>query len=469
MNNRILSCSAQVQTDSLSVFLDLSRLSDQVAESFLRIFPSSFSASLSGNCLHETSLQSFQESVAKEYQQLSKADGVEFATIVSAFFHECKHTHDMRATRIGAELLLSELQTYGGISRLIEELKNWRIANDGASIPLPIISKFELFDDQFASTIRDLADRRATTTDWWNKPSGVSSREMHQTLPGFSIRSLFETSGYYVQLEWLFRTFGPEVASMVNEAICGDNPATDYSRPLYVLMMLLQARGINHEPDVEDLSWLIFFALNCAGIHEAFDQSTKVTKDHPGTWFDQFCSAYSSMPLKSHYQQGENGLNAVETVFRNSGLTGQSIYESASQQIESRQKEVMQRMFSMNNNESILIATEIATDFREMQRIIFTNREYHHPLGYIHLLLSGNLRPVHVWVRNKDKSIVDFLTASIMTGNHIGGHRFASKSSAQTTLLLSGRSIGRKRFFDDYVFKELTSSSGHNLKFRLVR
>jgi len=117
--------------------------------------------------------------------------------------------------------------------------------------------------------------------------------------------------------------------------------------------------------------------------------------------------------------------------------------------------------------EPILIATEVAADFRAMQRIISEQPQYHLPLGYVHMLVSGQLTAVHVRVNNPNGMLGDFRTPSEIPSNHVGGSRVASEAAQQMRILLNGRNM-RGTFFEDAVFKRLKSAppDGRGLIFR---
>jgi hypothetical protein len=110
---RFSGCRARVQTNSLSVLLDLTGLAPNVSDLFRKAFRLELPST--EDQLPQQSISNFQDTCIASFKKLDTLnhdDALEFAIITSSFFHECKHVHDMRGTWIGAELLLADLTVF---------------------------------------------------------------------------------------------------------------------------------------------------------------------------------------------------------------------------------------------------------------------------------------------------------------------------------------------------------------------
>jgi hypothetical protein len=105
-----------------------------------------------------------------------------------------------------------------------------------------------------------------------------------------------------------------------------------------------------------------------------------------------------------------------------------------------------------------------------MQQALAMRPEYHSALGYVGLLVSGELTTVHVRVNNSDGTLGDFRTPSHTPSNQIGGARASSEASQQMHILLRGRNL-RGTFFEDAVHRRLKAPppKGWGLTFALSR
>jgi hypothetical protein len=84
--------------------------------------------------------------------------------------------------------------------------------------------------------------------------------------------------------------------------------------------------------------------------------------------------------------------------------------------------------------------------------------------------LRGEFLSVYTRVRAEDGSHGDFLTASRIPANHVGGIRHASSSSQKMRTLLRGRVLRNGNFFEESIFQTLKGSgpNDHGLKFRRI-
>lgn len=467
-------CGLSVRTDSLTVFIDFRRLPSSVASALRRTLgvPEEYG----GNFLHNSDGFAVQERARREFLdllELNPASAFQYATALSAFFHETRHVHDLRATRIGAELLLCEFEVYCGIERTISSLKSWLDADKKRKIRIPLhrtISDY-LNDETFPSgRLCKSIEVAKRTASYWDAPSSL------RTLPGTSLRDIFEALGFVTQIEWVRDVFGSAVAGEVAEKTLGRKPfASPYFRPLAVLAAFCHARGVEFDPEPHDLSLLLFESLNVVGLDEAFKDGTP-TKYHPGAWFDRFALYYAHLATRDDVPPEKRARAAVWFALRSEdfGELGPRI-ELANEKISEKQDQLLKEMIGnavdgKGGDEALLLLSEIAIDFRDMQRIISNEDNYFVPSRYVDALMRGDFHYVFVRVLTEDGRLEDFRTASGIPGNHAGGVRHASLNSQIARLLISGRDIRSGTFFEEIVFGDLTDRSvkGHGLRFRVA-
>lgn len=470
---RLAATQAQVHTDSLTVLLDLQRVGRPVADALRTVLQ--LPASPGGLQLPAQTFESFQRRARGGFERLahdSPLDALEFATLVSAFLHECRHVHDMRATRVGAELLLADLPVYAGSSTLIDRLTEWHAANRGRHVSLPLTAGLGAFGAGFndiAAQAQRSADRRSRVARWWG------ARSRGRTVPGHSIHALFEALGFAVQAEWLAATFGPEVASTIVDTVFEDDVvAHRYVRPVTVLASLCAQRGVAFDPELHDLSWLLVYALNVSGLREAFAEDGTPTPRHPGSWFDEFAVKYAALAARPDLARELVAPYAVELATQQAGIGGMSErFQVANAAIQEEQDNTLRQLVEggLRQSEPLLIATEVAIDFRHMHGVLAEHPEYHQPLGYVEMLVSGVLTRVYVRIAGADGHVGDFTTASDIPANHVGAMLAASEASQQMRLLLDGRAFPDATFLEDDVHRRLTSPppDGRGLSVRVRR
>ncbi len=465
--SRLRDCRSQVHTDSLTVALDLSLTSPIAASAFRNAL--FIPKAPQGLILQSQNLDIFQHNVRAVFAELSAQDpqsAFEFVTLLSTLFHECRHVHDMRCTRTGAELLLADLRVYSGIGKSLDRLLQWSRASNDEPIPLPVVARLGRFDGNF----KDVADFLGAAKNKRDRINNIwQSRSKGPCIPGHSIHSLYEALGFSVQIEWLAATFGREVADFFLEATIGPKSFdSEYLRPLWILARRSAAGNVQFDPEPDDLSCLIVNALNVSGLEEAYSDSG-VTENHPGTWFDRFCERYISLGRVAGPVVDKPLRSVVMTMQKYSRELGQVI-NAGTQKIRSLQDEALKDLVlpsfdRMHISEPILLATEVAVDYVEMQQLIYKKRrEYHAPMGYVELLLSGDLTPVFVRMKNEDGDLTDFRMPSYVP-TQVGGSRIASEASQQMRVLLNGRSRGGGDFFEEVVFNDLR---GKGLHFKIV-
>jgi hypothetical protein len=424
-SDRVENARAQVQTDSLTITLDLNGLQPHVAEALCRVL--GLSANPQGTSMPPQAPETFQIAARAAFRELSERtpiDAIEFAAALSALLHECRHVHDMRATRCGAELLLHDLKVYSGVSRLLDGLAEWHRGESNRHVPFPIAAGLDRLcgaGDEIFARITSAEHARGRVGRWWN------ARSRGPMLPGHSICSLFEALGFAVQIEWLASTFGGDIADNIVDAMPEGAAAEKYMRPAILLATLTATRGANLDPAAHDLSWLLVYALSVSGLDDAFIDGEPTTL-HPGTWFQKFAQQYASLSAQKEVAPALVAPYAVEAVTQQHGIGGmRERYDEANAAIQRLQEETLQSFAKdgisglRSRMEAVLIATEVAIDFREMQRVLAMRPEYHSALGYVSLLMSGELTTVHVRVNNSDGTLGDFRTPSHTPANQIGG------------------------------------------------
>ena len=422
-------------------------------------------------------MAAFQTAARTEYDRLAGCDAddaVEFAVAVSALLHECRHVHDLRATRCGAELLLHDLQVYAGATGLLEDLRQWHRAAPGRHLPFPVAAGLDQLGDAGEDTVIRIqrAERlRNRVERWWNAPS------RGPFLPGHSLRALYESLGFAVQVDWLAATFGDDVANLIVDPVRANASGNNYLRPAMQMASLMTMRGATPGPQDHALSWLLVSALSVSGLDEAFDTAGVPTASHPGTWFQKFADRYARLCAQPPVQPELLPQCAVEMVLEQHGIDGPAArYQQSDAAIQALQDRTLTSFAEggipglRRHMASLLIATEVGIDFRDMQRAIAAQPQYHLAPGYVSLLAGGGLTTVHVRVRNPDGTLGDFRTPSHTPSNHVGAARHASEASQQMRLLLRGRSLS-DNFFEEAVYQRMKAPApdGLGLSFLAVR
>lgn len=306
---------------------------------------------------------------------------------------------------------------------------------------------------------------------WWDAPS------RGPFLPGCSLRALYESLGFAVQVDWLAATFGGDVANSVVDAVRAHAASHNYLRPAMQMASLMSMRGAPPEPQDHALSWLLVSALSVSGLDSAFDADGTPSESHPGAWFQKFADRYARLCAQPPVPPALLPACAVEMVLEQQGLAGPAErYQQSDAAIQALQNRTLAFFAEggiqglRRHMESLLIATEVAIDFRDMQRAIAEQPQYHVATGYVALLVGGELTTVHVRVRHHDGTLGDFRTPSHTPSNHVGGARHASEASQQMRLLLRGRSYS-DNFFEEAVFQRMKAPTpeGLGLSFLAVR
>jgi hypothetical protein len=477
---RIQNCRAQMHTDSLTVLIDLSKVSAAVAEAFRQVLK--IPDHPEGGALVSQEISAFQSAVWAAAERLSDTDELdvlEFATLLSAFFHECRHVHDLRATRIGAELLLQDMQVYCGASLLVKELRRWQEGRPDRRLPLPLPARLDFLGSEKADIAdrftKARAERDLVAARWEATSNGF-------VLPGHSIRALFETLGFSVQVEWLYQTFGAEIAGLVFEGTIGDGDVlnTQYYRPLQTLLSLAQSKNLSLDPEQHDLPQIIVYALNLSGLDSAFEDRTS-TSLHPGVWFDRISKAYIDVYARENIPAIQKSAAAISMAAHRMGIGSLTeIFNEANCSISALQETYLrdiaqfvtkQATGDFEGFETMLLATEVAIDYRDMARLFQRSADYHHALGYVSLLLGGELTTLHVRVKVHDGYIGDFRLPSETPSNQVGGNRVASAAAQQMRFFLNGRNLADHNFFSDDVFKQLRApaADGPGLLFDVIQ
>ena len=476
---RIQNCRAQMHTDSLTVLIDISKVSPAVAEAFRSVLK--IPDHPDGGALVPQEISAFQNEVWAAAERLSDSDELyvlEFATLLSAFFHECRHVHDLRATRIGAELLLEDMQVYCGASLLVKELRRWQEGRPDRRLPLPLPARLDFLAPDQAEIVdrftKARAERDLAAARWEATSNGI-------VLPGHSIRALFETLGFSVQVEWLYQTFGAEIAGLVFEATVGDGDVlhTQYFRPLQTLLSLGQSKNLVLDPEQHDLPQMIVYALNLSGLDSAFEGRSS-TSLHPGVWFDRISKAYIDVYARDDIPAIRKSAAAISMAAHRMGIASLAqIFNEADRSISALQEAHLrdigqfvakQAGGDFEGFETVFLGTEVAIDYRDMARLFQRSADYHHALGYVSLLLGGELTTLHVRVKVHGGYIGDFRLPSETPSNQVGGNRVASAAAQQMKFFLDGRNLADRNFFSDDVFKQLRTATadGPGLLFRMA-
>ena len=470
---RVQKSYASTQTDSLTVILDLSNLTPSVAEAVGQVM--SLPAKPDGSPIPAQDPDGFTRRCRDALSQLAQkdeGDAVEFATVMSAFVHECRHVHDLRSSRMGADLLLHDLRVYSGVGELLTRLREWQACHPDRNVPLPLSGELEIFTGEFediAEKVRASLLIRDQVWTWWHTKSRTP------ILPGYSLQDLFEYVAFSTQIDWLAATFGGGIAGIVSMAILEDkHTAIKYSRPGSVMAQMAARHEPPYVPDLQDASRLFWSALNANGV-DVTVANGRATDLHAGTWFGLFQIRLVDPANRPPIPAGLDSAWACETVFEHHGVPGPvERYEAASAALQNLQTETLQGLGRSVSTpfppspEAVLIAPEVAIEYRHMNQLILANPGYHIPQTYVDLLVSGELITVHVRVIGADGTRGDFRTPSWVPSSHVGGSRVASEASQQMRLLTEGRGRVMRPYAADILTNmRATRPGGHGLRFCL--
>ncbi len=467
--SRVHKSRATTQSDSLTVILNLADMTPAVLAALKHVLL--LPDHLDGSDIPEQAPADFARRNLDALSELTVADGIEFATAISAFIHECRHVHDLRSTRMGAELLLHDLRVYSGIGALLDRLSDWQSVHPDLGIPLPLSGELELFTGEFediANKVRASLVIRERVSTWWNTRSNTPM------IPGYSIRDLFEFVAFSTQIGWLQTIFPDWIArSVFALSLDDESTANKYWRPFSVMTALASRFEPPYQIAPVDASRLFWSALNANGI-EVTVENGDATAQHPGTWFVLFGNRLVDPTDRPSYATGRESAWACEFVLAQHDVPGpKERFEAASAALDALQPKTFRDMLGPKPNrfspyEAVLVASEVAIDYRDMNRLICRDPSSHAPKRYVDLLVSGQLTTVHVRVFDASGPLGDFRTASHIPSNGVGAARIASQASQQMRLLLEGTGA----VVSPYAAEVLATMrgpgpGGHGLRFRL--
>ena len=246
-------------------------------------------------------------------------------------------------------------------------------------------------------------------------------------------------------------------------------------RPVAQLATLCEAAGVRFDPEPADVPALLLDSLNMSGIEESF-HGVSATDLHPGAWWDRFAQAYVDLAAGSDCPADQRAAYSIQLALkREAGAGLVEKIDIADQAVSEMQNEILGRIVpnggeGESQSDAILLATEVAIDFRAMQRTINSNLSYNAAAGYVALLLGDELTSVYVRLKHHDGQQIDFRTASYIAGNHIGGARHASAAAQQMHTLLKGRDLS-PNFFEEAMYRKFKDlpPKGAGLRFRVSR
>ena len=464
LGDAIRICSASAQTDSLSVVWDLTKVepaAEQAIDELLGMHQAD------GGQMVPIKFASFADACGARYNallQTNPAAALQLATMIGIFFHECRHIHDLRLTRAGAELLLLELDAYNDGPYILEALRNWQCENPNDRIFYPLkvgdLEQMGLAPDVVTAWQRS-TEQRAAMEGAWTRTS------CFKILPGLSIRNLFETLGFVVQIEVTAHAFGEKAYELIIEAMTSV-AQYDYMNPAIRLKTLCDLRSMP-EPEPLDLSILITDALTVCSITEAFFDDGRPTDRHPGAWFDRFCEVFANTPNDLHPDPRARAFDTSDTVLGRENLgTMEERIATANDVIDAELRRMgkdLVRDFRLPPGAAVQVLTEVAIDFREMQNAVKVHRDYHKPLGYAQLLLAGELTGVYLTVQTR-KGVIDLRTPSHIPANHIGACRVATCAAKEMRKLAHGPSLGSD-FLDEELLQHMLAEPPEGLGLNL--
>jgi hypothetical protein len=248
--------------------------------------------------------------------------------------------------------------------------------------------------------------------------------------------------------------------------------ATCYSRPGDVIDQLANRHRRRYRFTDKDVSVLFWSALNANGVDVNLVDAL-ATKRHAGTWFTEFATQLVDPANSTPEAEGRQAMWACETVFARRGIAENPSerYQAADTAVSALQKETYRELTRWSptpfpSPEAVLTATEVGIEYRDTNRLIFANPDYHDPAKYVSMLVSGELITVHVRLIRSDGLRGDFRTPSCTPANHVGASRVASRASQQMRLLTEG--LGDRRPFAKDVLANLRAAqpNGEGLRLR---
>ena len=370
---------------------------------------------------------------------------------------------------MGAELLLHDVQVYARVGALLDRLREWQASHPDRGIPLPLTGELEIFEgafDDIAVAVRRSVAARDRVWRWWN------TRSQRPFLPGYSLLELFEFVGIWMQVEWLARAFRPDIAEVVSTAILMDERrVTKYFRPGIVMAQLNASDVAGYEPDQQDPSRLFWSTLNTNGVDETVDDG-RATDRHAGTWFGLFVQRLMDGNRPRNVPVGLESAWAAEDVLKRHGVPGLGErFDAADRSLNELQSSTLRALVGESElrvSEPLLVALDVATDYRTMNSVIRGRPDYHRPQTYVELLLSGEFPAVHVRVMGRDGLEGNFRTPSSIPPSQVGGAHAASEASQQMRLLLEGRGTTMEPYSASVLAAlQAQPPAGRGLRFRL--
>lgn len=194
-------------------------------------------------------------------ERLGPDGRLQFAGLVGALFHELRHVHDILGSMTGALLAMHWARVVGRAKPLVDLLTMWSWSDliEDHRVPVPLDSEWLLktFEDQ--SLVDILGAVRSEL-------EGLSTTWTRWTLPGMSIRDLYETNAYLTQLLLTGEIFGYDVAEAITSRIEDDKTASFvYNRALRYV-----ANHANFDLDESAIPVLIISALEEAAPNDPY-------------------------------------------------------------------------------------------------------------------------------------------------------------------------------------------------------
>jgi hypothetical protein len=273
--------------------------------------------------------------------------------------------------------------------------------------------------------------------------------------------------GYVVQRDLSLQLFGEQAGLVMIDAISEESRRV-YLEPVRRMQILCGARG-HPGPNALDVSSTISDALTVSCISEGFDETGRATDRHPGAWFDRFSEMFALTPTDLHENPLARPVAAVDRALAAEGLGDMLERIAEADEAIVRQQLLMAQDLMCNLSKgpgaAVLVATEIAADFHEMQSAVTRHHDYHDPIGYARLLLAGELTGVYVILRTRGGTR-DFRTPSHIPSNHVGAFRAAAQSAKQMDRLAAGF-LAEEDFVDKELLEQMLAPAPHGLGLNL--
>lgn len=175
------------------------------------------------------SFENFDILAREYYEKIKKFDssGTQlaiFLLLLSSYFHELRHAHDLMSTTFGQDYLFKVLNCYQNSFAMLSELKSWQDVDDNRRIPLPFKENF--------SQCKGISSEILRLINKYNQACSDIKNYQDQQISHFSATPirLLETMAVDIQLDFIHDLFGDEALSVLIKIIQNNSESSKYLR-----------------------------------------------------------------------------------------------------------------------------------------------------------------------------------------------------------------------------------------------